>query len=131
MAAGGQNPIARSPRVLRLPRLEIASGVASLASAQKFPLFVSVVDPEATTSSSPARRFCNGQVFATKKLSLFDNRGDLIGNHLLPAGFSALDLTQDISGENVHNRRIGSNHRCDKMVFEKMSVKIAEVELNL
>src|SRR5215469_13030026 len=81
--------------------------------------------PLATTSSSPARRFCSSQVFATKKLSLFDNRGDLIGNHLLPAGLSALDLTQNILRENVHNRRIGSNDRCDKMIFEKMSVKIA------
>ena len=37
MAAGGQNPIARSPRHLRLSQLEIASGVESLAFNTNIP----------------------------------------------------------------------------------------------
>jgi hypothetical protein len=37
MAAGAQNRISRGPRVLRLPQLEIATGVASLAFYATFP----------------------------------------------------------------------------------------------
>ena len=75
--------------------------------------------------------FMGGRFLVAEQVPLFDKSRYFGWYGGLPTDLAALNLSQDIAGEDIHNRGIEAHDRSNITAFHEVSVKIPQIKRDL